>query len=98
LDRRRAIIALLTLTALALAVVGAVIWGEMSPSLAAREAQCAARSNRLGGCGLVLPPSYRLHPLRAELLWAAAGLLGLAAAALALRPRIGRRSTLTLPG
>jgi hypothetical protein len=96
LNRRRAFIALLTVTALALAVAGAVIWGEMSPSLAAREAQCA-RSNTLG-CGLVLWPSYRLHPLRAELLWAAAALIGLTAAALALRPRMTRRSTLTLPG
>jgi hypothetical protein len=96
LNRRRTFIALITLTALALAVAGAAIWGEMSPSLAAREAQCA-RSNRLG-CGIALPPSYRLHPLRAELLWAAAGLVGLAVAALALGPRIGRRSTRTLPG
>jgi hypothetical protein len=96
LNRRRAFIALLTLTALALAVAGAVIWGEMSPSLAAREAQCA-RSNTFG-CGIALPPSYRLHPLRAELLWAAAGLIGLTGAGLALGPRTRGHATLTLRG
>jgi hypothetical protein len=95
-NRRRTFIALLIVTALALAVAGAVIWGEMSPSLAVREAQCA-KSNTLG-CGLALPPSYRLHPLRAELLWAAAGLVGLAAAALAIQPRMRRRSRLTFAG
>ena len=84
MDRRRLVIAVLALTSLALAVAGVVVWREMSPSLAALTARCARE--RTLGCGIAFPPPYRLHPLRAELLWAAAAVTGLVAARQTLRP------------
>ena len=77
---------LLAVIAIALAVAGAVMWREMSPSVATQMARCTHGL----ACGAI--PPYHLHPLRAELLWAAAGLTGVTALALALRPhrRAGR--------
>ena len=88
MDRRRLLIAVLAFTSLALAVAGLVVWREMSPSIAALTARCASRHTL--GCGLAFPPPYRLHPLRAELLWAAAAVTGLVAVALTLLPYLRR--------
>lgn len=84
MDRRRLVVAVLAFTSLALALAGVVVWREMSPSIAALEAHCSSR--RTLGCGLAFPPPYRLHPLRAELLWAAAAVTGLLAVGQTLRP------------
>ena len=84
MDRRRLVVAVLAFTSVALAVAGVVVWREMSPSIAALAARCSAR--RELGCGIAFPPPYRLHPLRAELLWAAAAVTGLVAAGQTLRP------------
>jgi hypothetical protein len=77
MDRRRLVVALLALTSLALAAAGLVVWREMSPSIAELAARCSSRGEL--GCGIAFPPPYRLHPLRAELLWAAAGVTGVLA-------------------
>jgi NADPH:quinone reductase-like Zn-dependent oxidoreductase len=82
--------------AVALAVAGTVEWRMMSPSIAAIQASCSGRA--LLGCGFAYPPPHRLYPLRAELVWAAAGLVGLLAIAIALRPRPHRGTTITASG
>lgn len=76
------------MVAVALAVAGTVEWRMMSPSIADLEARCVSGSRILLGCGFADSPPYHLHPLRAELLWAAAGLVGLLAIGIALRPRL----------
>jgi hypothetical protein len=68
------------------------MWG----SIAALEARCSGRA--LLGCGFAYPLPHHLHPLRAELLWAAAGLAGLLAIAIALRPRLHRGATIPASG
>lgn len=80
----------------ALAVAGTVVWRMMSPSIAALEARCSGRA--LLGCGFAYPPPHRLHPLRAELLWAAAALVGLLAISLARRPRLRGGTTVPASG
>jgi len=84
MGRRRLLVVVLALTSLALAAAGVVVWREMSPSIAALSARCASRHTL--GCGFGFPPPYRLHPLRAELLWAAAAASGLVAVGLMFRP------------
>ena len=92
MDRRRIVVLLLAMVALALAGAGVVVWQEISPSVAAQMARCT------GGlaCGAI--PPYHLHPLRAELLWAAAGLVGLFAVGIALRPRLRAGTTVPASG
>jgi hypothetical protein len=92
MDRRRIVVLLLAMVAVALAAAGVVVWREMSPSVAAQMARCT------GGlaCGAI--PPYHLHPVRAELLWAAAGLAGLLAIVVALRPRLHRGGTVPVSG
>jgi hypothetical protein len=75
----------LVVAAVVLAAAGTVEWRMMSPSIADLEARCSGRA--LLDCGFAFPPPHRLHPLRAELLWAAAGVIGLLAIGIALRPR-----------
>ena len=83
MDRRRLVVAVLAFASLALAVAGVVVWREMSPSLAELAARCSSR--RELGCGFAFPAPYRLHPLRAELLWAAAAVTALLAVVQTLR-------------
>ena len=85
MGRRRLLAAVLAFTSLALAAAGLVVWREMSLSWATLAARCSGTL----GCAL-FPPQHRLHPLRAELLWAAASLIGLIAVGLTLRPHVGR--------
>ena len=96
MDRRRLLAAGLAFASLALAIAGLIVWREMSPSIADLEAHCSFRA--LLGCGFAFQPPHRLHPLRAELLWAAAAVLGVIAAGLAVRPHIRRDRTLTASG
>jgi hypothetical protein len=93
MDRRRLCAALLAFTSLALAIAGMVVWREMSPSIADLAARCSGRA--LLGCGFAYPPPHHLHPLRAELLWAAASITGLLAVGLTLRPHLARDRALT---
>ena len=88
MGRRRVIAGFLAFGSVALAIAGLVIWREMSPSIAVLEARCGAA--RSLGCGLAFPPPYRLHPLRAELLWAAATVAGIVAAGVMLVPHARR--------
>ncbi len=92
-DRRRVIAALLAFTSLALAIAGVVAWREMSPSIADLAAGCSGRA--LLGCGFAFPPPHHLHPLRAELLWAAASVTGLLAVWLTVRPHLRRGDAVT---
>jgi hypothetical protein len=89
MDRRRLVAGLLAFGSLAFAVAGLVVWREMSLSWGTLAARCSGTL----GCA-VFPPQYRLHPLRAELLWAAASVTGLIAVGLTVRPYIGRERTL----
>jgi hypothetical protein len=96
MDRRRLVVAALAVTSLALAVAGVVVWREMSPSIAALAARCSSR--RELGCGFAFPPPYRLHPLRAELLWAAAAVTGLLAVGQTLGPSCRRDGVVRASG
>jgi hypothetical protein len=73
--------------AVALFVAGVVEWRMFSP----------ACDTKLVGCRLALPPPHRLHPLRAELLWAASAFFGLVALGVGLwawrRWGAGRKAT-----
>ncbi len=90
MDRRHLLAAALAFTSLALAIAGLVVWREMSPPFAD-----FPDGHRLL---VAFPPPYRLHPLRAELLWAAASVTGLIAVGLTLRPYAGRDRTLSASG
>ncbi len=92
MDRRRVLAALLAFAALALAIAGVVVWREMSPSIADLAARCSSRA--LLDCGFAYPPPHRLHPLRAELLWTAAAIVGLLAVGRTVRARARRDHTL----
>jgi hypothetical protein len=61
--------------AVAFLIAGVVVWRMMS------QVQCHA----VGGLTCVLLPPHRLHPLRAEALWAVSALCGLVAIGISLR-------------
>ena len=72
----------------ALFIAGVAAWRMTSP--------VHTPPSCLPPCSNSLAPSfaapYRLHPLRAELLWAASGAFALVALGLALSPRRGRKA------
>jgi hypothetical protein len=78
--RSRLVPALAALAAIACLVAGAVTWRMFSGPPA--QPPCPAGTL----CGYALPPApYRLHPLRAELLWAASAALALVAVGTGIR-------------
>jgi hypothetical protein len=62
--------------AVAFLIAGVVVWRMMSQGQT-----CKA----VGGLSCVLMPPHRLHPLRAEVLWAVSALCGLVAIGLSFR-------------
>jgi hypothetical protein len=97
--RSRLVPALAAVAAIACFVAGVVTWRMFSPARGPVTFPCPANSL---GCGyaLALAP-HRLHPLRAELLWAASAALALVAVGTALlvnRRGSGRWPDTTPPG
>lgn len=80
-DLRRWIVSCAAFAAAAcLLVAGTIVWRQMSP-----QSSCSANAF----CALA-GPAYRLHPLRAELLWAAGGLCAVVGLCLLLTTMRGR--------
>jgi hypothetical protein len=88
-DRHRRLVASVAFAAAAcLLVAGTVVWRLMSsPPPCPANAMC-----------VLAEPAYRLHPLRAELLWAAGGLCVAAGIWASLTTLRGRRRMARTPG